>query len=129
MGVVLEGGERGVVLEGGSGSGSSGSGGGKREWFWRGEEGVVLEGGRGSGSGGGKREWFWRGEEGVVLEGGRGSGSGGEQLSYCVGYFHRNIDHKKVDCQDYAGCLKELMDICLLCNDSALVYNEVLDKL
>ena len=27
--------------------------------------------------------------------------------------------------QDYAECLSELVDVCVLCNDSGLAYNEV----
>lgn len=34
------------------------------------------------------------------------------------------VDGKKVDSQDYGSCLKELMNICMLCNDSGLAYNE-----
>ena len=29
--------------------------------------------------------------------------------------------------QDYADCLSELVNICVLCNDSGLAYNEVCD--
>ena len=35
------------------------------------------------------------------------------------------VGGQKVNPQDYAGCLKELMNICMLCNDSGLAYNEV----
>ena len=35
------------------------------------------------------------------------------------------FEDKKVSGKDYEGCLKELMDICVMCNDSGLSYNEV----
>lgn len=37
----------------------------------------------------------------------------------------RMIDGKKVNPQDYRDCLKELMNVCMLCNDSGLTFNEV----
>ena len=35
------------------------------------------------------------------------------------------VEGQKVNPQDYDQCLKELMNICMLCNDSGLAYNEV----
>ncbi len=34
---------------------------------------------------------------------------------------------RKIDTIDYSSYLKELVDICVLCNDSNLSYNEVSD--
>ena len=35
------------------------------------------------------------------------------------------LDGKVVNGSDFAGCLKELVTICVMCNDSGLAYNEV----
>jgi len=39
--------------------------------------------------------------------------------------FFSTLDGKKVNSVEYKSNLAELMDICLLCNDSGLAYNEV----
>jgi hypothetical protein len=36
------------------------------------------------------------------------------------------MDGQRVNSQDHQGALKELMNICMLCNDSGLAYNEVI---
>ncbi len=35
------------------------------------------------------------------------------------------MNGEKVNVAEYVPCLKELMDICMMCNDSGLSYNEV----
>ena len=40
--------------------------------------------------------------------------------------FFRVFEEKVVAGSDYEGRLKELMDICIMCNDSELSYNEVM---
>ena len=39
----------------------------------------------------------------------------------------REFEGHKVSGKDNEGCLKELMDVCVMCNDSELSYNEVRD--
>ena len=39
--------------------------------------------------------------------------------------FARLFENQEVKGHDYCQNLKELMDICMLCNDSGLDYNEV----
>lgn len=40
-------------------------------------------------------------------------------------FIFRLLEGKKVVASDYNECLKELANICMLCNDSGLAYNEV----
>lgn len=40
-------------------------------------------------------------------------------------FLPRMVDGQKINPQDYEQSLKELMTICMLCNDSGLAYNEV----
>lgn len=40
-------------------------------------------------------------------------------------YYSSVLNGEEVSGQDYAGCLRELVNICVLCNDSELAYNEV----
>ena len=40
----------------------------------------------------------------------------------------REFEGHKVSGKDYEGCLKELMDVCVMCNDSELSYNEVSEE-
>ena len=51
-------------------------------------------------------------------------------VSWFVGEFPislylKLVQKRKVRAQDFAYYLKELADICVLCNDSSLSYNEV----
>ena len=44
-----------------------------------------------------------------------------------LGFLYFSIyDGSKINNTEYSYCLKELVDICVLCNDSSLSYNEVI---